>query len=49
MHISRLLSIISSPIEKCDEKRKSYQIFRLFCIIFMLNGAFEYQIDYLTQ
>ena len=49
MHISRLLCIISSPIGKSDEKRKFYQIFRLFCIIFMLNGEFEYQIDYLSQ
>ena len=49
MHISRLLCIISSPIGKCDEKRKFYQIFRLFCIIFILNGEFEYQIDYLSQ
>ena len=49
MHISRLLCIISSPIAKSDEKRKFYQIFRLFCIIFMLNGEFEYQIDYLSQ
>ena len=49
MHISRLLCIISSPIGKSDEKQKFYQIFRLFCIIFMLNGEFEYQIDYLSQ
>ena len=49
MHISWLLCIISSPIGKSDEKRKFYQIFRLFCIIFMLNGEFEYQIDYLSQ
>ena len=49
MHISGLLCIISSPIGKSDEKRKFYQIFRLFCIIFMLNGEFEYQIDYLSQ
>ena len=49
MHIFRLLCIISSPIGKPDEKRKFYQIFRLFCIIFMLNGEFEYQIDYLSQ
>ena len=49
MHISRLLCIISSPIGKSDEKRKFYQIFRLFCIVFMLNGEFEYQIDYLSQ
>ena len=49
MHISRLLCIISSPIGESDEKRKFYQIFRLFCIIFMLNGEFEYQIDYLSQ
>ena len=40
MHISRLLSIISSPIGKYDEKRKFYEIFRLFCIIFTLNGEF---------
>ena len=46
MHISRLLCIISSPIGKSDEKRKFYQIFQLFCIIFMLNGEYEYQIDY---
>ena len=49
MHISRLLCIMSSPIEKSDEKRILHQIFRLFCIIFMLNGEFEYQIDYLSQ
>ena len=55
MHISRLLSAISSSIGKSDEKRKSNfpvisnQIFRLFCIIFMSNGEFEYQIDYLSQ
>ena len=49
MHISRLLCIISSSIGKSDEKRKFYQIFWLFCIIFMLNGEFEYQIDYLSQ
>ena len=49
VHISRLLCIISSPVGKSDEKRKFYQIFRLFCIIFMLNGEFEYQIDYLSQ
>ena len=49
MHISRLLCIISIPIGKSDEKRKLYQIFRLFSIIFMLNGEFEYQIDYLSQ
>ena len=47
MHISRLLCMIYSPIGKSDEKRKFYQIFRLFCIIFMLNGEFEHQIDYL--
>ena len=49
MHISRLLRIISSPIGKSDEKRKFYQIFRLLCIIFMLNREWEYQIDYLPQ
>ena len=49
MHISWPLCIISSPIGKSDEKRKFYQIFQLFCIIFMLNGEFEYQIDYLSQ
>ena len=49
MHISRLVCIMSSPIEKSDEKRILHQIFRLFCIIFMLNGEFEYQIDYLSQ
>ena len=58
MHISRLLCIISSAIGKSDEKRNFYQIFRLFCIIFifglfciifMLNGEFECQIDYLSQ
>ena len=49
IHISRLLCIISSAIGKSDEKRKFYQISRLFCIIFMLNGEFEYQIDYLSQ
>ena len=49
MHISWLLCIISSPVGKSDEKRKFYQFFRLFCIIFMLNGEFEYQIDYLSQ
>ena len=49
MHIFRLLCIISSPIGKSDEKRKFYQILRLFRIIFMLNGQFEYQIDYLSQ
>ena len=49
MRISRLLCIISSPIEKSNEKQKFYQIFRLFCMIFMLNGKFEYQIDYLSQ
>ena len=38
-----------SQIGKSDEKRKYYQIFRLFCIIFMLNEEFEYQIDYLSQ
>ena len=41
--------IISSPIGKSDEKRKFYQIFRLFCIIFMSDGESEYQIDYLSQ
>ena len=49
MHISWLLCIISSPVGKSDEKRKFYQFFRLFCVIFMLNGEFEYQIDYLSQ
>ena len=49
MHISRLLFIISSPTEKSDEKQTFYQIFRLFYIILMLNGEFEYQIDYLSQ
>ena len=49
MHISRPLCTISSPVGKSDEKQKFYQIFRLFCIIFMLNGEFEYQIDYLSQ
>ena len=49
MHIFQLLCIISSPTEKSDEKRKFYQIFRLLCIIFMLNREFEYQIDYLSQ
>ena len=49
MHIPRLLCITSSPIGKSHEKRKFHQIFRLFCIIFMLNGEFEYQIDYLSQ
>ena len=49
IHISWLLCIISSPVEKSDEKRKFYQFFRLFCIIFMLNGEYEYQIDYLSQ
>ena len=42
MDISRLVCIISSPIWKSDEKRKFYQIFRIFYIIFMLNGQFEY-------
>ena len=49
MHISRLLCIISIPVWKSDEKRKFYQIFRVFCVIFMLNGEFEYEIDYLSQ
>ena len=49
MDISQLLCIISSPIGKSDEKRKFYQIFSLFCIIFMLKGEFEYQIDYSSQ
>ena len=49
MHISRLLCITYNPIGKSDVKRKFYQIFRLFCIIFVLNGEFEYQIDYLSQ
>ena len=49
IHISQLLCIICSPIGKSDEKQKFYQIFQLFCIIFMLNGEFEYQIDYLLQ
>ena len=49
MYIFRLLCIISSPIEKSDEKQKFYQILRLFCMIFMLNGEFEYQTDYLSQ
>ena len=49
MHSPRLLCIISSPTGKSEEKRKFYQIFRLFGVIFMLNGEFEYQIDYLSQ
>ena len=49
IHISQLLCIMSSPIGKSDEKRNLHQIFRLFCIIFMLNGEFEYQIDLLSQ
>ena len=49
MHISLLLCEISSPIGKSDEKWKFYQIFWLFCIILMLNGEFEYEIDYLSQ
>ena len=49
MHISGLLSRISSPIGKSHEKRKFYQTFRLFWIIFMLSGEFEYQKDYLSQ
>ena len=49
MNISRLLCIISSPIGKSDEKQNFYQIFRLFCIIFMLNGEFEYQTDHFSQ
>ena len=49
MHISWLLCIIPSPIGNSDGKRTFYQIFRLFCIIFMLNEEFEYQIDYLSQ
>ena len=49
MHISRLLCTISNPVGKSDVKRKFYQIFQLFCIIFVLNGEFEYQIDYLSQ
>ena len=49
MHISRLLCIISNPVGKSDVKRKFYQIFRLFCIIFVLNGEFEYHIDHLSQ
>ena len=49
MHISRLLCIISSPFGKSQGKRKFYRIFRLFCILFMLNGEFECQIDYLSQ
>ena len=49
MVISQLLGIISIPIRKSDEKQKFYQIFWLFWIIFMLNGEFEYQIDYLSQ
>ena len=49
MHIFRLLCIISSPLGKTNEKRKFYQFFQLFCIIFMLNGESEYQIDYLSQ
>ena len=49
MHISWLLCIISSQIGKSDGKRKFYQIFRLFWVIFMLDGEFEYQIDYLSQ
>ena len=46
MVISQLLGIISIPIRKSDEKQKFYQIFRLFWTIFMLNGEFEYQIDF---
>ena len=49
MHSPRLLCIISSPFGKSEEKRKFYQVFRLFGVIFMLNGEFEYQIDYLSQ
>ena len=49
MHISRLLCITAIPIGKSDEKRKFYQILRLFCIVFILNRKFEYQIDYLSQ
>ena len=49
IHISRLLCIIFSAIGKSDKIRKFYQISRLFFIIFMLNGEFEYQIDYLSQ
>ena len=48
-HISRLLCTTSSPIGKSDEKRKFYQVFRLFCIVFMLDGELEYQIDFLSQ
>ena len=49
VYIPRLLCIFSSTIGKSDEKQKFYQVFWLFCIIFMLNGEFEYQIDYLSQ
>ena len=48
-YFSAVVCIISSQIGKSDEKRNFYQIFRLFCIVFMLNGEFEYQIDYLSQ
>ena len=41
--------LTSSPIGTSDENPKFYQIFWLFCIIFILNGEFEYQIDYLSQ
>ena len=40
MDISQLVCIISSQIGKSDEKRNFYQIFRLFCTVFMLNGKF---------
>ena len=49
VYIPWLLCIFSSPIGKSDEKQKFYHVFWLFCIIFMLNGEFEYQIDYLSQ
>ena len=31
------------------KERMFNQIFRLFCVIFMLNGEFEYHIDHLSQ
>ena len=40
IHISRLLCIMSCPIGKSDEKGKFDQIFRLFCIMFILNVEF---------
>ena len=49
MHILQLSCTISSPIGKSDEKRKFYQFFQLFSIIFMLNGEFKCQIDHLSQ